>query len=60
MPTYNPQIMFVRGKDARLWDDDGNEYLYDKIDAKQLSDAIYACPEFTSRDTFLNTPVFLL
>ncbi len=27
MPTYNPQIMFVRGKDARLWDDDGNEYL---------------------------------
>ena len=27
MPTYAPQIMFVRGKDARLWDDDGNEYL---------------------------------
>ncbi len=27
MPTYNPQIMFVRGKDARLRDDDGNEYL---------------------------------
>ena len=27
MPTYAPSIMFVRGKDARLWDDDGNEYL---------------------------------
>ena len=27
MPTYNPQILFVRGKNARLWDDDGNEYL---------------------------------
>ena len=27
MPTYAPQIMFVRGKDARLWDDDGKEYL---------------------------------
>ena len=27
MPTYNPQIMFVRGRNARLWDDDGNEYL---------------------------------
>ena len=27
MPTYAPQIMFVRGKDSRLWDDDGNEYL---------------------------------
>lgn len=27
MPTYNPQIMFVRGKGAKLWDDDGNEYL---------------------------------
>lgn len=27
MPTYSPQIMFVRGKDTRLWDDDGNEYL---------------------------------
>ena len=27
MPTYSPQIMFVRGKDTRLWDDEGNEYL---------------------------------
>ena len=27
MPTYNPQMMFVRGENARLWDDDGNEYL---------------------------------
>lgn len=27
MPTYAPQIMFVRGENARLWDDDGNEYL---------------------------------
>ncbi|MBR2626329.1 MAG: aspartate aminotransferase family protein [Lentisphaeria bacterium] len=27
MPTYAPSIMFVRGKDARLWDDEGNEYL---------------------------------
>ena len=26
MPTYSPQIMFVRGKDTRLWDDEGNEY----------------------------------
>ncbi|MCI5778207.1 MAG: aspartate aminotransferase family protein [Lentisphaeria bacterium] len=27
MPTYKPQVMFVRGRNARLWDDDGNEYL---------------------------------
>lgn len=27
MPTYNPQMMFVRGENARLWDDEGNEYL---------------------------------
>ena len=27
MPTYSPQMMFVRGENARLWDDDGNEYL---------------------------------
>ena len=27
MPTYAPNIMFVRGKGARLWDDDNNEYL---------------------------------
>ena len=27
MPTYSPQMMFVRGENSRLWDDDGNEYL---------------------------------
>ena len=27
VPTYAPGIMFVRGENARLWDDDGNEYL---------------------------------
>ena len=27
MPTYAPQMMFVRGENARLWDDEGNEYL---------------------------------
>ena len=27
MPTYNPQIMFVRGKGAKLYDDENNEYL---------------------------------
>jgi len=27
MPTYAPQKMFVRGEGARLWDDEGTEYL---------------------------------
>lgn len=27
MPTYAPQIMFVKGQGAHLWDDDGQEYL---------------------------------
>ncbi len=27
MPTYNPQIMFVRGQGAKLYDDENNEYL---------------------------------
>ncbi|MCQ2379742.1 MAG: aspartate aminotransferase family protein [Victivallaceae bacterium] len=27
MPTYVPGQLFVRGDGARLWDDDGNEYL---------------------------------
>ncbi|MCQ2377887.1 MAG: aspartate aminotransferase family protein [Victivallaceae bacterium] len=27
LPTYAPKQLFVRGKGARLWDDDGAEYL---------------------------------
>ena len=27
MPTYAPKVLFVRGKGARLWDAEGNEYL---------------------------------
>ena len=27
VPTYAPGKMFVRGRDVRLWDDEGNEYL---------------------------------
>lgn len=27
LPTYAPKQLFVRGKGARLWDDEGNEYL---------------------------------
>ena len=27
VPTYAPKIMFVRGENAKLWDDEGNEYL---------------------------------
>ncbi len=27
MPTYAPESLFVRGCGARLWDDEGNEYL---------------------------------
>ena len=27
VPTYAPKQLFVRGEGARLWDDDGVEYL---------------------------------
>ena len=27
VPTYAPKQLFVRGEGARLWDDEGNEFL---------------------------------
>ena len=27
VPTYAPKQLFVRGEGARLWDDDGQEFL---------------------------------